>query len=152
MGKEIETAEFRSLQAMSMSMTIESVLTLIFVFHPFRHHNPKVLRLNNGSFGAAPTCVMNAVDEVRARWLAEPDRWWLSYLGPGMDAASRACAEQFGLEPSSVNVVDNLTVAATIVGDWLVAEALADKAQHDISEVVVLLSSYTYVSGEDAIS
>ena len=44
-------------------------------------------------------------------------------------------------------------MAATIVGDWLVAEALKDKAQQEVSEVVVLLSSYTYVcekGGEDS--
>lgn len=110
----------------------------------FDHHDPRVLRLNNGSFGAAPSVVMAAAAAVRARWLAEPDRWWLTYLGPGLDASSASVAAQFGLEKEHVSVVDNLTVASTIVGDWLVSSALSDKVEHDTSEVVVLLSSFTY--------
>ena len=110
----------------------------------FDHHDPRVLRLNNGSFGAAPAVVMEAAAVVRARWLAEPDRWWLTFLGPGLDASSASVAAQFGLEKKDVSVVDNLTVASTIVGDWLVSSALSDKKEHDTSEVVVLLSSFTY--------
>ena len=38
----------------------------------FGHHSKEVARLNNGSFGSPPACVLEAQDEIRRSWLQQP--------------------------------------------------------------------------------
>ncbi len=36
-------------------------------------HRPRLLRLNNGSYGAAPAAVLAEADDWRKRYTADPD-------------------------------------------------------------------------------
>jgi hypothetical protein len=39
----------------------------------FPHHDARIARLNNGSFGACPVHVLKKQRELQDRWLAHPD-------------------------------------------------------------------------------
>ena len=67
----------------------------------FPHHPPRDLRLNNGSFGACPTPVMDVCSRFRSEWQVAPDRFWLTRLAPCMEAAREAVAVQVGLSSLS---------------------------------------------------
>eukprot|EP00966_Prymnesium_polylepis_P094850 2196458-Prymnesium_polylepis.1 len=108
----------------------------------FPHHPHNHLRLNNGSFGACPEEVQSAATDWRACWLATPDRFWNNSLGRGLQAARSAVAAAFA--PSSADqqqlvLVDNLTVASTMVADATLHDCLRDRAP-----ATVLLTTFSY--------
>ena len=42
----------------------------------FPHHHDGLIRLNNGSFGAAPSCVLKKAQEFRDAWQSDPDGYY----------------------------------------------------------------------------
>ena len=95
--------------------------------HCFPHHGSnRILRMNNGSFGACPSEVIHACEGHRRAWLEHPDDHWNKELGPGLAAAAADVARRVAhCEPEELALVDNLTVAASVVADWLVQDCLA---------------------------
>eukprot|EP00658_Telonema_sp_P-2_P062223 TRINITY_DN50899_c0_g1_i1.p1 TRINITY_DN50899_c0_g1~~TRINITY_DN50899_c0_g1_i1.p1 ORF type:complete len:146 (+),score=43.08 TRINITY_DN50899_c0_g1_i1:56-439(+) len=64
----------------------------------FPHHEPGHVRLNNGSYGATPACVLAAAEEFRRAMYASPDEFMGGIPGAenplylGMEAAREAVA------------------------------------------------------------
>ncbi len=71
--------------------------------------------LNNGSYGATPRVVFDAVHEWRRRVEAEPVRFYQRELEPALDAARTALAARLGADPEGIGFVDNATTAANAV-------------------------------------
>ena len=97
-----------------------------FASHPAAHtatdfaHHKKTARLNHGSFGATPRPVLEAQDEFRRQWLAQPDEMYFSgELHERMRQAAIAGATT--LSPSTtlctdeICLLENATVATCAV-------------------------------------
>jgi selenocysteine lyase/cysteine desulfurase len=106
----------------------------------FDHHDPNVIRLNNGSFGSCPKDIQAVRDHLYREWTRNPDDFWHSLPQRFKDASS-AIADRLlgGARWEDIVMVDNLTVAHSIVVHSIVAN-LSDNAE------VVLLSNWTYGS------
>ena len=84
----------------------------------FRAHwtlDPKVTFLNHGSFGACPRPVLEAQDRWRARLEAEPVRFMVRELEPGLDAARAAIGAFLGADPDDIAFVPNATTGVNTV-------------------------------------
>jgi isopenicillin-N epimerase len=84
----------------------------------FRAHwllDPTVAFLNHGSFGACPRFVLDAQDRWRARLEAEPVRFMVRELEPGLDAARAAVGRFVGADPDDVAFVPNATTGVNTV-------------------------------------
>lgn len=88
----------------------------------FLHHRANVARLNNGSFGAAPTPVLEAANAYRLEFLAQPDAL---YFDPenGLDKRLKnvqgKLAQYLSTSPTQTCLVENATVAvSTIFQRW----------------------------------
>jgi len=84
----------------------------------FRHHwtlDPSVTFLNHGSFGACPRPVLDAQDRWRARLEAEPVRFMVRELEPGLDAARDAVGAFVGADPDDIAFVPNATTGVNTV-------------------------------------
>lgn len=46
--------------------------------HDFQHHDPSIVRLNHGSFGAPPHHVLKAQNDIRVEWFAQPDSFFFA--------------------------------------------------------------------------
>lgn len=113
----------------------------------FSHHNrQKTLRLNNGSFGACPRQVLQFQQAIRNRWIENPDDFWNLELFEGFLKASECIVENLlpAANPVDVVVVDNLTVAISIVIHSIIANIAEANS-------VVLFSSFTYNAVKEAI-
>jgi selenocysteine lyase/cysteine desulfurase len=105
-----------------------------------------ICRLNNGSFGAAPTHVIAAADGHRTHWCEDPDGFWLHSMSTGLLKSQAALARAFGGSTGDYAVVDNLTVAGTVVARWAerrVIEWLGMPARQK-GDPCVLVHTYTY--------
>jgi isopenicillin-N epimerase len=71
--------------------------------------------LNNGSYGATPRAVFDAVHEWRRRVEAEPVRFYAREAMPALAAARAALAARIGADPEGIGFVDNATTAANAV-------------------------------------
>jgi isopenicillin-N epimerase len=77
--------------------------------------DPEVTFLNNGSFGATPTVVLDAVRQVQLEMEAEPVRFFAREL-PGRIAVARtAVAEFVGADPAGLAFVSNATTGVNAV-------------------------------------
>src|SRR5689334_3767746 len=77
--------------------------------------DPSVAFLNHGSFGACPRAVLDAQDRWRARLEAEPVRFMVRELEPGLDAARAAVGQFVGADPDDVAFVPNATTGVNTV-------------------------------------
>ncbi len=77
--------------------------------------DPSVTFLNHGSFGACPRPVLDAQDRWRARLEAEPVRFMVRELEPGLDAARDAVGRFVGADPDDVAFVPNATTGVNTV-------------------------------------
>ncbi len=77
--------------------------------------DPAVAFLNHGSFGACPRHVLDAQDRWRARLEAEPVRFMVRELEPGLDAARAAIGQFVGADPDDVAFVPNATTGVNTV-------------------------------------
>jgi isopenicillin-N epimerase len=71
--------------------------------------------LNNGSYGATPRVVFDAVNAWRLRVEAEPVRFYAREAMPALAAARQALAERIGADADGIGFVDNATTAANAV-------------------------------------
>ena len=81
----------------------------------FGHLEQGLTRLNHGSYGAAPRCVLAAQDGYRARQHADPDSFLGGELARLMVEARTAVASLVGGHADQYALVDNATTAATTV-------------------------------------
>jgi isopenicillin-N epimerase len=80
---------------------------------------PGTVFLNHGSFGAVPRDVQAAQDRYRAQMEAEPIRFMVEELRPGLDLARRAAAELVGCTWRDIAPIPNATVGVATVMDNL---------------------------------
>lgn len=87
----------------------------------FAHHVPDVARLNHASFGAVPRSVLQAQEEFRQIWLAQPDELYFSgRLQVMMRRAAQAGSQTLSgtkllPTPQHVCLMENATVATCAV-------------------------------------
>lgn len=77
--------------------------------------DPSVAFLNHGSFGACPRPVLEAQAAWRARLEAEPVRFMVRELEPGLDAARDAVGKFVGADADDVAFVPNATTGVNTV-------------------------------------
>ena len=77
--------------------------------------DPSVAFLNHGSFGACPRAVLAAQDRWRARLEAEPVRFMVRVLEPGLDAARDEIGRFVGADPDDLAFVPNATTGVNTV-------------------------------------
>jgi isopenicillin-N epimerase len=100
--------------------------------------DPDVAHCNHGSFGAVPTPVVQAQDELRARVVSNPCRWYHTDL-PGLVVEARSEITRFvGADPGDVALVTNATAG--------VSSVLQSLALGPADEVVVTDHVYGAVS------
>jgi isopenicillin-N epimerase len=85
--------------------------------------DPSVIFLNHGSFGAAPSAVLNAQQKWRERLEAEPVRFMVRELELLLDGARHELAEFLGATPRDVAFVPNATAGVNAVAQSLELEA-----------------------------
>ncbi len=86
--------------------------------NPFRAHwtlDPEVTFLNHGSFGACPRPVVDEQGRLRARMEAEPVRFMVRELEPGLDAARAAIGAFVGADPDDIAFVPNATTGVNTI-------------------------------------
>jgi isopenicillin-N epimerase len=81
--------------------------------------DPAVEFLNHGSFGAAPTAVLEAQSAIRQRMEAEPVAFFSRDLEGLLDAARATLGRFVGADPDDLAFVDNATTAVNTVIRWL---------------------------------
>ena len=81
----------------------------------FGHLDPTVVRLNHGSYGAAPHSVLKQQAALRDAQHSNPDLFLGPVLGTKMAAARTAVALLMGGDAESYALVDNATTAASTV-------------------------------------
>jgi selenocysteine lyase/cysteine desulfurase len=81
----------------------------------FGHLDPAVVRLNHGSYGAAPRCVLEQQAALRDAQNANPDLFLGPVLGGKMAEARGAVASLMGGDAASYALLDNATTAASTV-------------------------------------
>ncbi|MEE4273248.1 MAG: aminotransferase class V-fold PLP-dependent enzyme [Thermoanaerobaculales bacterium] len=74
-----------------------------------------VVQLNHGSFGAAPTVVLERQHELRRRLEADPTGFFLRELPPLADRAREALGAFVGADPECLAFVPNATAAVNTV-------------------------------------
>jgi isopenicillin-N epimerase len=73
-------------------------------------HDPSIVFLNHGSFGATPRVVLAAQDRLRARLEAEPITFFVEDQTALLDNARRALADLLHADPACLAPVPNATV------------------------------------------
>ena len=85
----------------------------------FSHHQPGIARLNHGSFGAAPLPVIRVEDAHRLQWRSNPDACYFGEGAASLDtmlaSAANDAAGELSAAPGSVALVENATVATSII-------------------------------------
>jgi hypothetical protein len=88
----------------------------------FPYHPVDFSRLNHGSFGSPPQCVLDEVDRLRLEWLRQPDAWYFGgKLESGLVAARDAAIWLINgegsraIDPELVCLVENAAGATAIV-------------------------------------
>jgi isopenicillin-N epimerase len=88
-------------------------------FRPLWPLDPGVDFLNHGSFGAAPTAVLEAQATIRQRMEREPVAFFARDLEGLLDEARAALGAFVGADPDDLAFVDNATTAVNAVLRWL---------------------------------
>ncbi len=86
------------------------------VAREFSNHEPGVARLNNGSFGSPPQCVLSNQAMWAQQWLQHPDAFCWEPLEKGLAAARQQLADL--IHSPSVNeivLLENATTGAGVV-------------------------------------
>lgn len=82
----------------------------------FSHHQPRVARINNGSFGSCPGSVLAAQRQWQLQFLRQPDAFYFNTLRNGITASRNIIKDLINAnDVEEVSLVDNATTAAAIV-------------------------------------
>lgn len=81
----------------------------------FGHLDPTVVRLNHGSYGASPRCVLEHQAALRDAQHSNPDLFLGPVLGTKMAEARMALASLMGGDAKNYALLDNATTAASTV-------------------------------------
>jgi isopenicillin-N epimerase len=73
------------------------------------------LTVNHGSFGGTPRAVLAAQDEWRRRMEAQPTRFFMEEVPPGLRAAAGRLASELGATADGLAFVENATVGCNAV-------------------------------------
>lgn len=107
----------------------------------FDHHDMGVARLNNGSFGACAKSVLLRQERWMQKWLAHPDEMYFGPLAEGLLESRKVVAAHVNCPVEELVLVDNVTVAASIVAldvMWSFIQGQFQKGD------CILLSNFTY--------
>ncbi|KAK9139044.1 hypothetical protein Scep_008725 [Stephania cephalantha] len=82
----------------------------------FSHHDPRIARINNGSFGSCPRSVLSAQTEWQLRFLRQPDAFYFNHLQKGILESRKLIKDLINADDvEEVSIVDNATTATAIV-------------------------------------
>ncbi|KAG9459971.1 hypothetical protein H6P81_004479 [Aristolochia fimbriata] len=82
----------------------------------FSHHDPRVARINNGSFGSCPASVIAAQNLWQRLFLQQPDDFYFNRLKSSIFESRAVIKDLVNAEDvSDISIVDNATTAAAIV-------------------------------------
>ena len=116
----------------------------------FPHHPSNILRVNNGSFGACPNIILGRLQEYRDKWLQCPDTIWGGYISDRLEEARSLVAKDVAhCSASDIVIIENVTVASTMIANWLVDNILKvviNKKSMVVSQgpFVVLATNFNY--------
>ena len=126
-----------------------------FPHHYISKEGSKLVRINNGSFGAAPKSVLEYQSALSSEWLYNPDDFWISLEDRFTGVCLRIANEVLKCDWKDVFLIDNLTTAiSTLLHSILIGHKKEKEAQHEIydKQEVVLTSSFTYNAVKNAVS
>eukprot|EP01135_Chromosphaera_perkinsii_P002290 Nk52_evm76s221 gene=Nk52_evmTU76s221 len=109
----------------------------------FSHHKSGVHRLNHGSFGSAPQCVLSVQKRFLDEWNAQPDEVYFDKLENGLIETERILAKLVNCSKDNICLVDNASTGAAIVTDKISRE-LKEKSLKGTQESVILIHSFIY--------
>ena len=116
----------------------------------FSHHPSNILRMNNGSFGACPSHVLEKVAEERNAWLKCPDVMWGSVIPVKMGEARAAVAKYVAhCDVKDIVIIENVTVCSTMMSNWLVDDILKVAISEETMKInpgpyVILTTNFNY--------
>ena len=116
----------------------------------FPHHPSNILRLNNGSFGACPNIILERLRHYREKWLLCPDIIWGQYISDRIEEGRSLVAKDVAhCSARDIVIIENVTVASTMVANWLVDNILKiaiDKKSLVVNPgpFVVLATNFNY--------
>jgi isopenicillin-N epimerase len=108
---------------------------------PFAHHwqlDPTITYLNHGSFGATPTCVLEAQQTMRARMEMDLVRYFVDEHEGAMDRSRKALARSLHCPWHDLALVPNATIAVATAFASLVHAGIMSKGDD------VLVTSHEY--------
>ncbi|KAJ3333814.1 hypothetical protein HDU93_008329, partial [Gonapodya sp. JEL0774] len=112
-------------------------------FSHLRHDN-SFSHLNNGSFGASPTVVVERAEELRREWYSNPDKFWYERTQPLLVESRKAVATLIGAPFEAVAFVDNATTGGNVVAHRVMWDFVEGKsAKGDL--IIVQSSTYAAV-------
>lgn len=108
----------------------------------FSHHDLKVARINNGSFGSCPSSILDAQRQWQRQFLEQPDHFYFNVLKPNILRSRTIIKDLINAQHvDEVSLVDNATTAAAIVLQqvaWAFSEGKFNKGD------VVIMLHYAY--------
>ncbi|PIA60686.1 hypothetical protein AQUCO_00300299v1 [Aquilegia coerulea] len=93
-----------------------STITNSEIRQEFGHHDKKIARINNGSFGSCPATILAAQKQWQLKFLQQPDDFYFNQLRKGINESRNLIKDLINAEHvDEVSIVDNATTAAAIV-------------------------------------
>lgn len=109
----------------------------------FPSHKPDFIRLNHGSFGAAPVSIVEAKKAYEEQWNSQPDDFYFNGLSDELKKSTEAVADFVNCAVDNLCMVDNATTGAVMVAQYI---------GHEFSKGlckpgdVILLHSFIYAA------
>lgn len=101
---------------LSKKQKLQSFITSSEIRSEFAHHDPKIARINNGSFGSCPNTIITAQKRYQFEFLKQPDKFFYTELQSRVLKSRVSIRELINAEDvSEVSIVDNVTTAVAIV-------------------------------------
>ncbi|MQL94320.1 hypothetical protein Taro_026972 [Colocasia esculenta] len=93
-----------------------SLITAEEIRREFAHHDPRVARVNNGSFGCCPASILAEQRRLQDVWLRQPDAFFYGELRRHTFRSREAVRSLINAaDVEEVSLVDNATTAAAVV-------------------------------------
>ena len=110
----------------------------------FSHHGLEIARVNNGSFGSCPDCVLTAQRRLQDLWLRHPEKFFFDFLQPKILKSRKAIQSLIKADyVEEVSIVDNATTAAAVVFQHV--QRAFYEGKYDKGDSIVMLH-YAYGS------